>query len=122
MTKLSTDDIQKLETKILQMEEMIDHYINSKTKTKLYLTENNIELMKLEDLIDKIRTKYLGMEAEKQKKSNPTTSPPTATIEPALVVKALQNSKIETEFQKPINKHGKEDLKFNLEFHESFCS
>jgi hypothetical protein len=123
MTKFSPEDIQKLEMKILQMQELIDNYNNSKTITKLSWAEiNNIELKKLEDLIDKIRSKYLGMEAEKQKKYNPITSTPTAIIEPAIVERAVYNSRIETKNQKPENKYGNEDQKYNLEFHESFCS
>ena len=97
MTKLSTADIQKMEVKILIMEDMMDHYINSTSLLKHPWDEiHDVELMKLEDLIGNIPKMYLAMEAERLKEPHPTAFKPADIIDPIIIEKALYNEKIES--------------------------
>ena len=65
---------------------------------------------------------HLRMEADKQKKSYLTDSKMVDFYDTDILEKAPNESKKEVENPKPENKHGGEDQKFELEFHEQFFS
>ena len=65
---------------------------------------------------------HLRMEADKQKKSNLTDSKMVDFYDTDILEKAPKDSKTEAENLKPEIKHGSDEKKFDLEFHEQFFS
>lgn len=65
---------------------------------------------------------HLRMEAERQEKSNKTDSELVDFYDTDILEKAPKDSKTEAKNLKPEIKHGGEDQKFDLEFHEQYYS
>jgi hypothetical protein len=65
---------------------------------------------------------HLRMEADKKKKSNQVSNKSVDFYDTDILEKTPKNPKPEAENPKPESKHGDDDQKFDLEFHEQFFS
>ncbi len=68
------------------------------------------------------RADHLRMEADKKKKSIQVDSKSVDFYDTDILEKTPKNPKSEAEIPKPESKHGVDDQKIDLEFHEQYFS